>query len=226
MPGRKTKLIIVVMLLIATIVYSQNIEALKLAAEAGDPSAQVNLGNAYYLGEGVPKNLRESVRWYTKAAEQGNAEGQFNLGYAYLLSEGIAQDDGEAAYWFMTAAEQDHPDAQYLIAVMLATGRGVTKNLNYAARYYSAAAAHGHSYAQYELGLAFMNGRGVKMDPFSAYVWYAIAYDTASQNNDVELMKKADSNRALVALELSSSQVIEARLKAMEFSPTPSIFRR
>ena len=106
----KPRLVLAVLLFITAAVHSQNLEALKLDAEAGDPKAQVNLGNAYYYGDGIPQNLGESARWYGKAAEQGNAEGQFNLEYAYyayLQGKGVAQDDGEAAFWFIAAAEKN-----------------------------------------------------------------------------------------------------------------------
>jgi TPR repeat protein len=35
--------------------------------------AQCNLGFCYAYGEGVPKNEKEAVKWWTKAAEQGDA---------------------------------------------------------------------------------------------------------------------------------------------------------
>ena len=42
-------------------------------AEAGDAKAQFLLGACYYEGEGVEKDEKEAVKWYTKSAEQGNA---------------------------------------------------------------------------------------------------------------------------------------------------------
>ena len=37
------------------------------------------------LGEGVPKDDAEAVRWWEKAAEQGDVAAQINLGIAYNL---------------------------------------------------------------------------------------------------------------------------------------------
>lgn len=39
------------------------------AAEQGHAAAQYNLGNCYYDGEGVEKDLQKAIEWYTKAAE-------------------------------------------------------------------------------------------------------------------------------------------------------------
>ena len=58
----------------------QDIDQLRQAAEQGDASAQYNLGVMYDLGEGVPEDDREAVKWYRLAAEQGIAGSQFKLG--------------------------------------------------------------------------------------------------------------------------------------------------
>ena len=48
-------------------------KSLEQRAEAGDAEAQSYLGYAYSNREGVPKDLKEAVKWYRKAAEQGHA---------------------------------------------------------------------------------------------------------------------------------------------------------
>jgi TPR repeat protein len=75
-------------------------------AEAGDPYAQFNLGNAYYKGNGVPQDYKEAVKWYTKSAEQGFADAQCNLASCYHKGEGVSQDIEEAVKWWKKAAEQ------------------------------------------------------------------------------------------------------------------------
>jgi uncharacterized protein len=37
-------------------------------------NAQYNLGVMYAIGQGVPEDDAEAVKWYRKAAEQGHAE--------------------------------------------------------------------------------------------------------------------------------------------------------
>ena len=41
-------------------------------AEAGDALAQCDLGLCYRVGNGVIKDEKEALKWYTKAAEQGD----------------------------------------------------------------------------------------------------------------------------------------------------------
>ena len=79
---------------------------LEKKAEAGDPYAQFNLGNAYYKGNGVPQDYKEAVKWYTKSANQGVADAQCNLASCYEKGEGVTQDIEEAVKWWKKAAEQ------------------------------------------------------------------------------------------------------------------------
>ena len=46
-------------------------------AEAGAANAQLELGKAYAIGVGVPRDDAEALRWYQKAADQGSAEARF-----------------------------------------------------------------------------------------------------------------------------------------------------
>jgi len=49
-------------------------EAIKARAEAGDASAQWNLGLMYDNGTGVKENDEEAVRWFRLAADQGHVQ--------------------------------------------------------------------------------------------------------------------------------------------------------
>ena len=41
-----------------------------MAAAQGDADAQFNLGLLYGLGKGVPKNLKESYKWFSLASSR------------------------------------------------------------------------------------------------------------------------------------------------------------
>ena len=69
----KNYLSIILLVLLSSLVQSDEFaETLKLA-EQGYATAQYNLGLMYANGEGVPENDKTAVMWYTKAAEQGYA---------------------------------------------------------------------------------------------------------------------------------------------------------
>ena len=74
------------------------------AAEQGNAVAQFNLGRMYALGDDVPKDNVEAVKWYRKAAEQGNADAQTCLGVQYYRGFGVPRDLVQAHAWFNVAA--------------------------------------------------------------------------------------------------------------------------
>jgi TPR repeat protein len=89
---------------------------------------QVNLGQMYANGQGVPQSDAEAVAWYHKAAEQGQAAGQAYLGYMYQRGKGVPQSDTEAVAWYRKAAEQGHGAGQRSLGWMYAKGRGISQD--------------------------------------------------------------------------------------------------
>ncbi|MCH7624047.1 MAG: sel1 repeat family protein, partial [Nitrospinae bacterium] len=53
----------------------------------------------YGRGEGVSKNIIESVGWFRKAAMQRIVYAQHNLGYIYLIGEGVPKNIDESIRW-------------------------------------------------------------------------------------------------------------------------------
>ena len=77
-----------------------------------DASAQNNLGDCYYYGNGVEQDYAEAVKWYRKAADQGEASAQFNLGKSYYNGDGVKKDYVEAVKWYRKAADQGDEEAK------------------------------------------------------------------------------------------------------------------
>jgi len=92
--------------------YKSAFEQYKNLAGSGNAVAQLNLGNMYSEGQGVPQNEEEALKWYRKAAEQGNADAQYNLGMMYAYGRGTKQDDAAAVKWYQMAAEQAKQNEQ------------------------------------------------------------------------------------------------------------------
>lgn len=104
---------------------SESLPELCAKAESGDPDAQARFGAIYCLGDGVPKDLMEAVRWFRLAAEQGSTRAQCFLGMLYAAGEGVAKDKEEAAKWYRKATEQGNALAQYRLGVAYDGGEGV-----------------------------------------------------------------------------------------------------
>jgi TPR repeat protein len=115
----------------------------KPLAEKGDPAAEINLGNLYMRGLGVPQDYGKALQWYRRAADQGDAAGQSKLGLLYYYGLGVPLEYGEAARWFRRAAEQGEVSAQTILGSLYSLGEGVEKNNAEAYFWYTLAAEQG-----------------------------------------------------------------------------------
>ena len=97
-------------------------------AEKGVADAQVNLGNLYMRGWGVPQDYAVAFDWYRKAAAQNNRLAQGKLGILHYYGLGTVQDSAEAARWFEKAADQGDANAQTTLGLLFANGDGVPRN--------------------------------------------------------------------------------------------------
>jgi len=137
---------------------------LKQKAERGDAKAQVELGDYYHFGTGMPEDLQEAVKWYRKAAEQGYVGGQVDLGYCYAGGYGVTKDVVESVKWYRKAAEQGDALAQRSLGDSYHDGEGVTKDDVEAVMWYRKAAEQGDEYAQVHLSFLYFVGKGVAQD--------------------------------------------------------------
>ncbi|WP_413491362.1 tetratricopeptide repeat protein [Shewanella baltica] len=117
------------------------------AAEQGNAEAQLNLGFLYSFGEGVSRDNKQAVHWFTKAAEQGDADAQFTLGFMYSEGKGVPWDNKQAMYWYRKAAEQGYASAQFDLGNMYYTGKGVPQDYKQAYAWFAVAAANGYKKA-------------------------------------------------------------------------------
>ena len=90
--------------------YATALQLLRPLAEQGDPAAQINLGNMYFDGNGVPQNNAEAVKYYLLAADQGSADAQIALGFQYEYGEAVPQDYVQAHKWFDLAGSSLYRD--------------------------------------------------------------------------------------------------------------------
>jgi TPR repeat protein len=104
--------------------YATALREWRLAAEQGDATAQFKLGQMYDVGQGVPQDHNEAVKWYWLSAEQGYAGAQSSLGVMYSMRG----DDAEAVKWWRLAAEQGDAWAQVLLGARYLYGEGVPQD--------------------------------------------------------------------------------------------------
>lgn len=119
----------------------------KLAAE-GDANAQYALGVAYFKGQGISRDLSESMKWFERAANSGNVQAMFNLGAAYWEGNGTRQSYAEAVEWWEKSAAAGQSAAQYNLGLAYYLGKGAEQDLDQALKWIRQAAENGHTGAQ------------------------------------------------------------------------------
>jgi S1-C subfamily serine protease len=185
----------------------------KLEAEKGDLEAQVQLGQMYFSGEGVPQNYKEALKWYRQAAEKGNAGAQNNLALMHLNGNGVAKNPIEGAKWMRMAATKGLPRAQVNFGRMYMEGVGVGRNALEAVRWFRRAAEQGDQTGQRTLGQAYAEGQGVRVDLLEAYKWFSLA---AAQGDGV-----AKEGRDEVAKLMTDRQIADGQRQATAFVARP-----
>jgi hypothetical protein len=127
--------------------YDAAVRAWRPLADRGDQDAQFNLGHAYRLGRGVPRNMQLAEQWYERAARAGHLEAQAMYGLI-LFQNGRRQ---EAMPFVQRAAEGGDARAQYVYGTALFNGDAVERDLPRAFAFMTLAAGQGLPYARSQL---------------------------------------------------------------------------
>ncbi|KAF9973061.1 hypothetical protein BGZ73_003725 [Actinomortierella ambigua] len=138
---------------------SKIFKELLLAAEKGDPKAQVEVDDG------------KALSWFYRAAEQGYADGQYMVGHMYKCGLGVKSDDEEAVAWYRKAAAQGHITAKYHLGSAYLYGQGVERDYVQAVHWIEASASEGNPYAQCSLGYLYEHGFAIDMDLDRAIYW-------------------------------------------------------
>lgn len=182
---------------------SSALEDVRSCAEQGDADAQTRLGRMYAIGEGVPEDYAEAIRWFRLAIEQGNAVAQNGLAVMYSRGWGVPEDYVEAARWYRLAAEQGYASAQSNLGLTYLYGAGLPQDYAEAAHWVRLAAEQGDADAQFVLGTLYDNGDGVEEDNVLAYMWHNLA---VAQGNE-----SAQEGKDIVEQQMTGEQIAEAQ---------------
>lgn len=157
------------------------IQAIKLyrrAARAGHSQAEEKLGECYYYGLGVPKNVKKAAIWYRKAADH-EYDGLYLLAQRYEKGEGIAADQKVAEELYRQAfslyqqgAEKGDFNDFNSLGELYHCGRGVVQDEKVALVYYIKAAKMRGDYGWHDLGDRFATGDGITQDYRQAAKYY------------------------------------------------------
>ncbi len=166
-------------LAIATLPMTIGPASLRQAALRGEAAAQLEIAARFATGLGVPRDLQEALRWYSRAAAQGMALAQYRLAMFYERGWGAPPDPERARVWYQRAAEQGNVKAMHNLAVLSVSGG--RSDYATAAKWFAQAADLGLADSQFNLAVLHHNGLGMPKDLRLAYKWLALAARTGDR---------------------------------------------
>ena len=148
-----------------------------LAAETGDPKAQIALSRLYSstLYGDFRRNYKKAFEWMETAANQGDTDAEVAMAEIYMAGEVAPMNARKAKSWYEKAAAKDDLDGVNGLARLYRYGSGVRKDQEKAFEYYQQASLQDHTRSQVGLGMAYRDARGVKKNLVYAYAWLSIA---------------------------------------------------
>jgi TPR repeat protein len=161
----------------------------KAVADKGNPAAQFELGERFHLGNGVPKDSLEAVKWWQKSAAQKFPMAELNLGLAYGNGNGVPKNEQEGVGLCRAAADSGLARAQETMGMLYFLGAGVPKDYSQTFHWFKAAADQGWTPSQYYLALCFRDGKGTQTNLAEAITWFQRAGNSGLANAQVALGK-------------------------------------
>ncbi len=206
------------------------------SAERGDAAAQCKLAAMYEIGEQVPQDDREAVKWYCLSAEQGYSRAQIIFGLRHEDGKGMHQDKREAVKWYLRAfsneggwagdpqmawlclksvAKQGDAEAQFYCG-------DIYENQGYfairsdrfrkAVKWYRRSANQGYVDAQRNLGVLYSEYGRIQKNVVLAYFWFSLAAVRGCE------ISKEEKNR-LREYEMTLSDVVIAQRLISRWKP-------
>lgn len=131
--------------------YPEALRWFQRAAEQGLAEAQYEVGGAYYVGAGAPKDIATGLKWLELAAKGGVVSAQSDLGTIYLEGRhGVTKDTTVGLMWLNRASYRGDARAYYRLGLAYQKGDGVTIDQVEAYKWFHLGAEAGHPKAKEE----------------------------------------------------------------------------
>ncbi|HEX5772768.1 MAG TPA: tetratricopeptide repeat protein [Geomobilimonas sp.] len=156
------------------------VEAVRKASNRGNAAARNTFGFMYLIGDGVPKDPVQEIRWYRAAAAAGDSRASFMLSLMYYHGDGVPRNQTEAARLMRIAAERGGARSEFFLGTFYYHGTGLPQDKGQAALWIRKAAEKGYGEAEYAYGMMLLAGDGVPVDKTRAVEWLGKA---AKQGN-------------------------------------------
>lgn len=167
---------------------AKRVMLLQKAADAGSLEAMFDLGDCYYDGDGVDKNMPLAIKWMTKAADAGYTNAQLGIGMAYFsgVEDGLDQNYALSEKYLLLAANKDNTEAQAYLSVLYVNMEEYSKALVWARK----ASQTSNPTGYYMLGRIYNEGLGVEVDNLKALEFF----EEAAKQGDADAQNIVGNN--------------------------------
>ena len=159
-----------------------NITGLTVKANNGDAQSQLELGQYFANGVGVPQNYSQAFNWVQKAAKQNLATTQLELAKFYITGSGTKKNIGQTMIWLNKAAQQGLQSAQIALGKQYCSRKKTIQDYDAAHFWFKKAAEQNSTEAMELLAVMYVRGQGVKQDDSQSAQWLQRAIDAGSIN--------------------------------------------
>lgn len=150
----------------------------KQAAESGEFSAFLNLGNIYFYEEDFDgKDELLGFYYFQKAHENGVVSGTVSLGTIYYNGRFVEKDYEKSYALFSEAANSENPEACYMLAIQYQEGKGVNVDYKKMIELFEKSANKNYTPALQQLGLIYYFGYyNFEVDFTKSFTFFLEAY--------------------------------------------------
>ena len=146
----------------------------KIAVALGvDKFAQYSLGNLYYYGNGVERDLSQAFLWYQKSSSQGQPYASYSIAQMYNKGEYVSQSEENAQRYYKNALsgfleleskDQADDNLYYKLGSMFKKGLGTDIDMDKAIDYFKRSAEMNNTNAKRTLALEYISGKHLELD--------------------------------------------------------------
>lgn len=145
---------------------------LKRHCDQSDAEALLEMGNRFYRGEGVAKDVQQALAWWRKAEKNGNHDATLQIAFLYLQKIDTSKSPNETIDYLVNASKNGCKKCSYLAAQTLLAGELVPKDEGYGLRLLFSSANDNNAEAQFEIGWRIEKGLGLPQNDLLAEDFY------------------------------------------------------
>jgi len=171
-----------------------DLDVLQKRAEEGNATAQYQLAEIFFSGEGAPQDYTATLQWAGKAAKQREPRALYRLAAMLHQGDGVQRNMAQASAMFQESlkglhelAKKGDPDAMGKLGTLFATGVTAPPNLQEGLKWIRKSAEAGWPKSQYDFAGYLLFGRGVSPDKNKALEWMIRAAKGGHANGQYSL---------------------------------------